>query len=151
VVSGERGAIRISGVVIDASVALKLLLPEAHSEAVRARWIRWAEQDTEILAPFLLTYEVTSVLRNKVHRGELPAEAGDAAFEAFTGQPIVFRHPPGLGERAWALAKQFNLATAYDATYLALAELADYVLWTADRRFAAALGRRTTRVRVVAP
>ena len=67
---------RKPGVVIDASILLKLLLPEKQSEAVRRVWGRWVEQDTEIVAPFLLAYEVVSVLRNKVFRKELPPEAG---------------------------------------------------------------------------
>lgn len=136
-------------VVIDASVMLKLLLPEEGTEAVRGLWARWIEQETEVTAPFLLAYEVISVLRNKVFRGELPPEAGEAAFVAFRTQDISLLHPDGIEEKAWELAKQLNLPTSYDAAYLALAELTECELWTADRRLATGLKKKVPRVRVI--
>lgn len=48
------------GVVVDASVVLKLLLPEERTEAIRNLWARWVEQEVEVAAPFLLAYEVTN-------------------------------------------------------------------------------------------
>lgn len=140
---------RRAGVVVDASVVLKLLLPEERSEAVRGLWARWVEQEAEVVGPFLLAYEVISVLRNKVFRGELPPEAGEAAFVAFRTQEISLLHPDGIEEKAWGLAKQLNLPTSYDAAYLALAELMEYEFWTADRRFAAGARKKLPRVRVI--
>lgn len=142
-------ASRRAGVVIDASVALKLFLFEKHAPAVREQWTRWVAQDTEIVAPFLLAYEVLSVLRGKVFRGELPAEAGEAATSAFLGQGIMLLHPDGVEQQAWALAARLNLPTIYDAVYLALAELLEYDLWTADRRLATAVRRKTRRVKLI--
>ena len=143
----QRG--RQGTVVIDASVVLKLLLPEEGSEAVRSLWGRWVSQAVEVVAPFLLAYEVPSVLRNKVFRGELPPEAGEAASAAFRTQEISLLHPDGMDERTWELAKQGNLPTCYDAAYLALAELMEAELWTADRRFATALRKKARRVRLI--
>lgn len=137
------------GVVIDASVMLKLLLPEERSEAVHRLWSGWVDRDTEVTAPFLLAYEVVSVLRNKVFRRELTPEAGDAALAAFVSQDVSFRHPQGIEEAAWSLARRWNLPTAYDAMYLALAEITRCEFWTADRRFAASLRRKAPRVRLV--
>jgi len=137
------------GVVVDASVVLKLLLPERSSDAVRLMWRQWLDQDREITAPVLLAYEVVSVLRNKVHRGELPPEAGEAAFAAFQAQEVSLVHPDGLEAKAWELAKQCELPAAYDAAYLALAELLDFEFWTADHRLAAKLGKEWPRVRLV--
>lgn len=140
---------RREGVVVDASVVLKLLLPEEGAQRVRQLWRGWVERDTEVAAPFLLAYEVTAVLRDKVFRGELSPEAGDAAFAAFRSQQVSLLHPDGIEETAWALAKEWKLPTSYDATYLALAELLDYSLWTADRRFTAKPGRKVPRLRTV--
>jgi predicted nucleic acid-binding protein len=131
-------------------VLLKLLLPEEQSDAVRRLWGKWVGEDTRITAPFLLAYEVTSVLRNKVFRGELPSEAGEAAFVAFRTQEISLLHPEGIEEKTWALARQWNLPTGYDAAYLALAELLDYECWTADRKFAATLRKKVPRLRFIA-
>ncbi len=108
------------------------------------------ERDTEIVAPFLLAYEVVSVLRNKVFRKELPPEAGEAAFVAFRSQEVLLLHPDGIEEKAWELAKRWNLPTGYDAAYLALAEILDYEIWTADNRLAAALRRKVSRLHVIA-
>jgi predicted nucleic acid-binding protein len=137
------------GVVIDASVMLKLLLPEQGSDAVHGLWREWIERDAEITAPFLLAYEVVSVLRNKVFRRELAPEAGDAAIAAFLTQEVSLLHPHGIEETTWALARRWNLPAAYDAAYLALAEVTGSELWTADRRFAASLRKKAARVRLV--
>ncbi len=61
------------------------------------------------------------------------------AFEAFLAQEIELRHPPALEARAWELAQQYNRPTAYDASYLALAESAGCELWTADGRLVKAV------------
>lgn len=82
-------------------------------------------------------------------RGELPPEAGEAAVVAFRTQEISLLHPDGMEERTWELAKQGNLPTCYDAAYLALAELMEAELWTADRRFATALRKKARRVRLI--
>lgn len=136
-------------VVVDASVALKLLLLEEESLAVHQQWDRWVAQDVEIVGPFLLAYEVLSVLRGKVFRGDLPREAGEAATAAFLGQGIALLHPEGVEQKAWELATGLNLPTVYDAAYLALAEILECELWTADRRLGAAVRRKTRRVRLI--
>jgi len=66
---------RKAGVVIDASILLKLLLPEERSEAVRRLWGQWVERDTE------LDYEIwtadnrlAGALRRKVSRLHVVAE-----------------------------------------------------------------------------
>ena len=40
----------------------------------------------------------------------------------------------------WELAQQYDRPTAYDASYLALAESAGCELWTADGRLVKAVG-----------
>jgi predicted nucleic acid-binding protein len=42
--------------------------------------------------------------------------------------------PTGLYQRAWELARHFDRPAAYDAHYLALAEMEGCPLWTADGR-----------------
>ncbi|HEY3231696.1 MAG TPA: type II toxin-antitoxin system VapC family toxin, partial [Roseiflexaceae bacterium] len=42
--------------------------------------------------------------------------------------------PDGLHRRAWEIAHQFKRPAAYDAHYLALAEIAGCPFWTADER-----------------
>lgn len=150
--AAESGAGTRRGVVVDASVVLALLLPEAGSRAVRGLWERWVEDGTDVAGPILLACEVVSVLVRKVHRRELPPEAGHAALGAFLALRVELRHPPGIEERSWAVARRWNLPAAYDAFYVALAEMLDRDLWTADRRLvAAAAADLAPRLRLVEP
>lgn len=67
------------------------------------------------------------------------------------GLGIQIRHEEGLWDLAWAMAQEYQRPTTYDMTYLALAQILDCDLWTADRRLVLALGGREPRVRTVTP
>ncbi len=54
-------------VCVDSSLVLKLAVPEEDSQRAQEKWERWAQQETEVVAPPLLWYEVTSVLRDRAH------------------------------------------------------------------------------------
>lgn len=138
-----------SPVVVDASFVLKLILPEEYSEQVRQVWEWWVRKEVEVSAPYLLTYEVVSVLRHKVFRGELVLEEGEAALLAIQAQGIMLLHPKGLEQVSWELAKEFNRPTAYDTSYLALAQLLDSEFWTADKKLKNALQGRLPCLRWV--
>lgn len=119
---------------VDTSFVLKLVLWEEDSPVARATWDSWIAQDVRVIAPCHLVFEGTSVIRNRIHRGQISAPAGEEAFRAFLAQDIELVHPSGYEERAWELAQRFSRPTAYDAFYLAVAEAADCELWTADGR-----------------
>jgi len=128
-------------VCVDASLALKLVLGEDDSPQAIALWRRWVDENVTVTAPPLLAYEVTSVLRTKVHRGLLAPEMGDEAFREIHAQGIRYLSPENLHIRAWELAKRLCRPAAYDAHYLALAEISGCEFWTADERlFNAARG-----------
>jgi predicted nucleic acid-binding protein len=118
----------------DASLGLKLFLPEDDSALARSLWEEWKDRETTIIAPTLWAYEVTSVLRNRVHRGRLAPEQEADLFAAIHELPVQLVRPAGLHRRAWELARHFDLPAAYDAHYLALAEMASCPFWTADER-----------------
>lgn len=121
-------------VCVDASLALKLVLLEDDSDRAEALWANWITQDITVIAPYLLAYEVSSVIRNKIYCGKITSEDGDLAFAKVHAQGIVLLHPKELAPTAWDLARQFNRPTAYDSQYLALAQILDCELWTADKR-----------------
>lgn len=127
-------------ICVDASFVLKLLLGEPDSPRAVAHWSEWIATDCDIVAPFHLVFEVVSVLRNNVYRQIITPEAGDKALAAFLAQDIALMHPDSLVERGWQLAARFNRPTVYDAIYLALGELLDCEVWTADRRLYNAAG-----------
>jgi predicted nucleic acid-binding protein len=121
-------------VCTDASLALKLVLNEPDSALARALWEDWKAVQATVIAPTLWGYEVTSVIRNRVHRGQLPLDIEGEVFAAVQQLPVQLMEPTGLHQRAWELARHFNRPAAYDAHYLALAEMAGCPFWTADER-----------------
>ncbi len=120
-------------VCIDASLALKLVLNETDSDVARSLWTNWAEKQATLVAPMLWGYEVTSVIRNHTHRGKHPPELEAQTVAALRQLPVQLLQPAGLFQRAWELAREFNRPTAYDSHYLALAEIVNCGLWTADK------------------
>lgn len=123
-----------SRICIDASLALKLVLPEPDSDQAAVEWENWASAGMEITAPYLFVYETSSVLRNRVYRQELTQKESDDALGILAGLPITYLHPLTIQQSAWELARRFNRPTAYDCFYLALAQHQRCTLWTGDKR-----------------
>jgi len=129
-------------IVLDASAAIEWLLLTPAGQRIDARL---AEQDETLHAPHLIDVEVAQVLRRFVMAGSITANRGREALQDLVDLPLT-RYPHDmLLARAWALRS--NL-TAYDATYVALAEALDATLLTCDAKIAAAPGH-AARVDVV--
>ena len=123
-------------IVIDASVAVDLVLGTAAGERLRHRI---GAERPSLHAPHLLDVEVAQVLRRYHRAGELGPARGRAALEDLADLRLR-RYPHSLLlPRAWEL--RGNLS-AYDAVYVALAELLAAPLWTRDQRLARAPGHR---------
>ncbi len=56
---------------------------------------------------------------------------------------------PDLHRRAMELAQELGQGAAYDSHYLALAEILDCEMWTADERFYRSASPRATRLRLL--
>jgi predicted nucleic acid-binding protein len=85
----------------------------------------------------LLDIEVAQVIRRYAAGGEIDGERGRAVLTDLADLPLR-RYPHDfLLSRVWELR---NNLTAYDAVYVALAEVLDASLLTRDRRLAAATG-----------
>ena len=92
-------------------------------------------------APHLLDVEVAQVVRRYTIAGEVDAERGRDALTNLVAFPIR-RYPHDiLLPRVWELRDNMS---AYDAVYVALAEVLDARLLTTDRRLATAAGRHTS-------
>lgn len=118
-------------IVVDASVAVEALQrPGSAREVV-------AEQ--ELHAPHLIDAEVAHALRHHVRAGEAPAPTATRQLEAWRRVGLVRHASPSLLARVWELRE--NL-TAYDAHYIALAELLECSVITSDRRMVTAPGIR---------
>jgi len=121
-------------IVLDASAVLELLLNTEGGSLVRDRISNQAES---LHAPHLLSVEVTQVLRRYVAAQSIGVEIAAAALADLAALDIArYAHEPFLG-RVWELRDN---VTAYDAVYLALAEILDAPLLTFDGRLAASPG-----------
>jgi predicted nucleic acid-binding protein len=121
-------------IVLDASVAVELLLGTPATERIAARLF---DRPEPLHAPHLIDVEVAQVLRRYAARGELAAPRGRAALRLFEQFPLRRHGHLPLLERAWALRQTL---TAYDAMYVALAEALGATLVTRDARLARAPG-----------
>ena len=92
-----------------------------------------------IHAPHLVDVEVVSVLRRLSLSGQLAPPLAERMITVLANLGIRRHDSTGLLGRVWCL--RGNL-TAYDATYVALAETLDCPLLTSDRRLAGAVGPR---------
>jgi predicted nucleic acid-binding protein len=123
-------------IVVDASALLEILLRTPAAKAVEGRLF---DARQTLHAPHLLDIEVAQVVRRYSMRGEIDGERGRAALADLADFPLR-RYPHGLLlPRVWEL--RANL-TAYDAVYVALAEVLDAPLVTRDHRLAAASGHQ---------
>ena len=128
--------------VVDASAVLEILLRTPAAEAVEKRLF---EPTRTLHAPHLLDVEVAQVIRRYAANREIDAERGHAALADLADFPL-HRYPHDfLLPRAWELR---NNLTAYDAMYVALAEVLDAPLLTRDKRLATAPGHHA-RIEVV--
>ena len=121
-------------VCVDASVLLKLVVAEPDSDLADALWRSWIRERKLPVAPPLLPFEITSVLRKHVYRGTLHLEEGREALTKALSFDVMIVRPPRLHRAAWDMATRLNLPAAYDAYYLALAEMLGCEFWTADKK-----------------
>lgn len=120
--------------MIDCSVALKWVLPEAGREA--ALDLIGSEA---LIAPDFLKLECANVLAMRERRGMISRVAATVGLKEISSLPgLTFRPTAAYVEAAQSLALDLG-QTAYDCLYLALALAENAVLVTADARFARAV------------
>lgn len=129
-------------IVPDASAIIEWLLQSAKGERI-SRLLLSAPQDLN--APHLLDVEVSQGLRRCLAAGTLRLSRTQEAIQDYLDLPIRRHAHQHLFWRIWELRE--NL-TAYDATYVALAESLDATLLTCDARIRAASGHYA-RIEVV--
>jgi predicted nucleic acid-binding protein len=122
-------------IVVDASAAILGLLNEGGARRSLA--------SEAFAVPHLVDVEIAHVLRGHVLKGALQADAGRAALLRWSKLGMQRFPVVGFLERVWELRANVS---AYDATYVALAEELDCPLLTADARLAGAPGPRCSIV-----
>ena len=129
-------------IVLDASAVLELLLGGPVADRIARRI---APESESWHAPHLLDLEVAQVVR-RYHRAGLLDEPRGHDVLRDLGDLDIQRYPHDVFlPRIWQLR---DVATAYDAAYLALAEVLPAPLLTLDARLARTRGHRA-RVELV--
>jgi predicted nucleic acid-binding protein len=125
--------------VIDASALVEVLTAdpdEIHELAQRIHDAEWMS------APDLIDYEVLNVLRRMVFGGDIDGDLAEAARLTLRDLRLT-RYPltDEMSDRVWQLRHNVS---AYDASYVALAEQLDVPVVTADARLARGLQGSTS-------
>jgi len=123
-------------IVVDASAVLEVLLQTPAAAAIHARLFQPPQR---LSAPHLIDLEVAQILRKASLSGIVTGAACQMAFDNWRLFPVT-RYPHDLFlPRIWALQQYLS---AYDASYIAVAEMLNAPLVTHDGRLANAPGHK---------
>jgi predicted nucleic acid-binding protein len=124
--------------VFDASLLLRAALDR--SAEARAWTLRAEEREIVALVPELIWAELTNVLAHQVRVAVLDADDAAEVLGRLLRLPLETYAAQPAASGAFAAAVSRGLS-GYDAFYLVLADAADAVLVTADRKLAEAAVR----------
>lgn len=129
---------RVGSAVLDASAFVRASIEQTD---VARHWIGAIDsEETHGLVPDLFYAEVANALSNYVRAGYMRTELAVELVGTAVDLPLTSRSLRELAPAALALSLERGV-TVYDAAYAALAEAADAVLITADRRLAEVVAR----------
>ena len=121
-------------IVLDASALVELLLDTLTGRTIATRI---ADPSLGLHVPHLADVEVVQALRRYAKDGELDAAAAAVALEDLHALDLQRHAHEPLLDRVWELRDNLS---AYDAVYVALAEVLDARVLTCDGRLARAPG-----------
>jgi predicted nucleic acid-binding protein len=130
-------------IVLDASAAVELVLGTSRAALIAARALDPAER---LHAPHLIDIEVAQVLRRLTLARELTPERAELALADFLSLAIERHVHRALIPRIWTLRSAMS---AYDASYVALAEALAAPLLTCDEKLSRSHGHGA-RIELVA-
>jgi predicted nucleic acid-binding protein len=118
--------------VVDASAMIEVFTATEPHVELRKRVLL-----SQLAAPELFDVEALSVLRRLERAGAISARHAEEAIRDIGNTPVARAPHLPLLDRAWELR---HSVTAYDATYIALAERLGVPLVTCDAKLAASHG-----------
>jgi predicted nucleic acid-binding protein len=119
--------------VLDASAAVALLADAGPT----GQWVEATIRGATLFAPELMPFEVSNILRRHALASVLDASDATLAHADLIALPVDLYPYTAFAERVWELRANI---TAYDASYVALAELVAAPLVTLDAKLAGATG-----------
>jgi len=132
-----------SPIVLDASAAIALIRSEDGEQAITAQLSRLRISGGRLLVPDHFWIELTNVFINRYAASpgeavQILREVDELGVESMRTERALVLHAIEIQHR--------HRLSAYDATYLALAESEDARLLTLDVKLAAAAGERAIRL-----
>lgn len=124
-------------IVLDASALVELLLGTEQGRLIADRI---ADTTLGLHVPHLADLEVAQTLRRYVSEGDLDETSARSALEDLRALDLERHGHEPLLDRIWDLRRN---VTAYDAAYVALAEVLNTTVLTCDRKLARAPGMRS--------
>jgi predicted nucleic acid-binding protein len=116
-------------IVVDASVIVHILI----DAQIKPNIIDTLESAGDLIAPFLIDYEVINSIRKQLNLKNLTVAAAQEALNTFEAMTIDRRSTHLFHQRIWELR---NNLTPYDASYVVLAEMTGLDFITRDSRIA---------------
>lgn len=113
--------------VCDASAVVATLLDAGPD----GRWATEALNGVNLVAPSLVNYEVSNIIRRHELAGRVGTDQAAQAHADLLDLAIEYWPYEVLGSRVWELRSNLS---CYDASYVAVAELTGSPLVTLDRR-----------------
>ncbi len=135
--------------IVDASVAVKIFMPEPLSAQAQEVFARFASEDgAHLIVPDLFFIECANVFWKWVQRSAYPRKDAQEHLRdlAVLGLTVVPSHT--LADDALEIALKYGI-TAYDACYVAAAARLRLPLITADEKLARQVPRGACRVQWV--
>lgn len=125
----------MSEVVVDASAAVAVVLDAGPV----GQWATTAVAGADLAAPHLVLFEASNIIRRHELGGMVSADQAAQAHADLVDLAVGLWPYELLAGRVWGLRKNLS---AYDASYVAVAELLDAPLVTLDQRIGQAPGLR---------
>jgi len=122
-------------VVIDANIAVALMVKLPWSDAAERILLTWQRQKVQLFAPALWLFEIASALRKAVAAHRMSTEDALLAISLLPELGVqVYLPDTELLQASLQWAERLGQIVAYDAQYLSLAEHLEAFFWTADRQ-----------------
>ncbi len=121
--------------ILDSGVLIARVFPEAYTAQAQKLMTDLEQQNIQLVAPLLLSYELVSVVRKIVYQGRATQEKAKLGRKILAQFSIKLYFDDALLDRAYDLATELNRVRAYDTQFLALAERFQCDFWTTDEKF----------------
>jgi len=125
----------MEAVVIDANIAVALLVERPWSALAEQKMLEWTSRNIRLCVPALWPSEIMSALRKAIYQGQMDQDdALKLASAVETWNVQVYVPDAALNRSALIWAQRLEQMVAYDAQYLALAERLNADFYTADKK-----------------